>query len=213
MPSVAGELGVARPAIVVDRSHRQLMPRFLVIGSQLEHRVEQVVALGKDVGGDEELVADDPLDGVAPAIELRADPLDHDAAPRADRFGIGLARVDHGFDSAAQALLGRRHGCGATLPDRLTMSPMPLPRRLVVVSLMSVALAACATPRASDSPLRTSSPARSVTAEPTSEPASAPPSAGESPSAAEPPALALEAVASGLEAPINITATPSGRLL
>src|SRR5687768_11148916 len=165
MPPVAGQLGMPRPAIVVDRSHWQLVPRFLVIGAQLEHRVEQVVAIGEDVGGDEELVADDPLDRVASAIELRADPLDHDAAPRADRVGIGLARVDHGVDSATQALLGRRHGCGATLPDRLTMIPMLLPRsRLLLVCLMSVVLAACATPRASDSPLRTPSPAPSVTA-------------------------------------------------
>ena len=51
----------------------------------------------------------------------------------------------------------------------------------------------------------------------TPEPASDSPSARESPIAgeiaAEPPALALEAVASGLDAPINITATPSGWLL
>src|SRR5688500_20190445 len=105
MPSVAGELGVARPAIVVDRSHRQLMPRFLVIGSQLEHRVEQVVTFGEDVGRDEELVADDPLDGMATAIELRADTLDHDAAPRADRLGIELPRHDHSDHCTTTAIL------------------------------------------------------------------------------------------------------------
>jgi glucose/arabinose dehydrogenase len=98
------------------------------------------------------------------------------------------------------------------------MIPMLPPRsRLLLVCLMSVGLAACATPRASDSPLRTPSPPPSVTAEPTREPASNAPAPSSSPTAgeiaAEPPPLTLEAVASGLDAPINITATPSGWLL
>ena len=82
---------------------------------------------------------------------------------------------------------------------------------------MSVGLAACATPRASDSPLRTPSPTPSVTAEPTREAASDGPAPSSSPTtgeiAAEPPPVTLEAVASGLDAPINITATPGGWLL
>jgi glucose/arabinose dehydrogenase len=94
---------------------------------------------------------------------------------------------------------------------------MPLPSRLAIVTLLGVAVAGCATPRASDSPLRTPSPAASVTAVPTPEPASGAPAGSPLPTsveiAAEPPALALEAVGSGIDAPINITATPSGWLL
>ena len=97
VPAVAGQLDVARPAVVLDRPHRRLVPGLLVVGTQEERGVEQVVAVGEDVGGDEQLVADDALDRVAAAVELRADALDHDAAPRADLAGVGLARVGHGL--------------------------------------------------------------------------------------------------------------------
>ena len=118
VPPVAGELDVARPSVVLDRSHRRLVPGLLVVGADEERGVEQVVAIGDDVGRHEQLIADDALDRVSATVELRADPLDHDAAPRADLVGVGLTRVDDGLRHASRALLHRRHGCGATLPDR-----------------------------------------------------------------------------------------------
>ena len=118
VPPVAGELDVARPSVVLDRPHRRLVPGLLVVGTHEERGVEQVVAVGDDVGRDEQLIADDALDRVSAAVELGADPLDHDPAPRADLAGFGLARVGHGLRHAPSTLLHRRHGCGATLPDR-----------------------------------------------------------------------------------------------
>ena len=62
VPAVAEQLDVPRPAVVVDRAHRRLAPLALVVGADEERRVEQVVAVGEDVRGDEQLVADDALD-------------------------------------------------------------------------------------------------------------------------------------------------------
>ena len=68
--AVAEQLHVARPAIVVDRAHRRIAPGGLVVGAEQQHRVEQVVPVGEDVGGHHQLIADDALDRVAPAVQL-----------------------------------------------------------------------------------------------------------------------------------------------
>jgi hypothetical protein len=81
MPPIAGQLGVAGPAVVGDGAHRERAPAGLVVGAQQERGVQQVVAVGEDVGRHDERVADDALDWMAAAVELGADPLDHDAAP------------------------------------------------------------------------------------------------------------------------------------
>ena len=46
--------------------------------------------IGENVGRHQQLIADDALDRVAPAVQLGGDPLDHDAAPAADLIGPGL---------------------------------------------------------------------------------------------------------------------------
>ncbi|CAN5267494.1 PQQ-dependent sugar dehydrogenase [soil metagenome] len=100
------------------------------------------------------------------------------------------------------------------------MLPMLPTRRGLMVLLMSLALAACSTPTESGEPTRsepagepsqpsaTSSPAASAVAStPDPDPSSPPPVAG------DPPGLALDEIASGLNAPTNITTTPDGWLL
>jgi glucose/arabinose dehydrogenase len=96
------------------------------------------------------------------------------------------------------------------------------PMKAVLVTralVLAIALAACsdnapsatppsgtATPSATPSPSATVEPAPSPSETPTAAPT-------DEPIAAEPPALALEQVASGLDAPINVTTTPDGLLL
>ena len=94
------------------------------------------------------------------------------------------------------------------------MAPMPVPHRPLTVLLMAMPLAACSTPSPSPPAGTDASLAPTDTAR-----ASASPSAVESstptaePIAEEPPLLALEEIASGLDAPINITPTSDGLLL
>ena len=96
---------------------------------------------------------------------------------------------------------------------------MLTPGRLLVALVMSVGLAACATPSPSASQPPPASPAGTDESQPAtvggvpSASADATPSATPAPIAAIPPPLALKEVAGGLAAPINITATPDGWLL
>jgi glucose/arabinose dehydrogenase len=96
------------------------------------------------------------------------------------------------------------------------MGPMLRPARALTAFVISLTLAACATPSPSTSSLasdrQAASPTTGVAASPSAE-ASIDGSPTEAPIAAEPPPLALEEVATGLAAPINITATPDGWLL
>ena len=113
---------MARPAIVVDRAHRRIAPGGLVVGAQQERRVEQVVPVGEDVGGHHQLIADDALDRVAPAVQLRRDALDHDAAPAADLVGLGLSASRAARESTSVATARRTLSfvvvmAGPTLPD------------------------------------------------------------------------------------------------
>jgi len=91
---------------------------------------------------------------------------------------------------------------------------MTAPRRPLAVLLVAALLAACSTPSPSPSAGTDPSAGSSQTEEP-SPPASAAasPVPTDEPIAEQPPPLALEEVASGLDAPINITPTPDGLLL
>jgi glucose/arabinose dehydrogenase len=91
------------------------------------------------------------------------------------------------------------------------------PDRVLTALVMSATLAACATPSPSStspaaSPSAPRSPVASARDTAGAEPSEDAP-ASETPIASDPPPLALREVATGLTAPINITATPDGWLL
>jgi glucose/arabinose dehydrogenase len=90
------------------------------------------------------------------------------------------------------------------------MKAVPASRSALLLTLL---LAACATPSPSTAPSAASGPpSRSAAPEPTTTPSGSAVSSGE-PIAADPPPLALEEVATGLDAPISITVSPDGWLL
>ncbi len=94
---------------------------------------------------------------------------------------------------------------------------MLLPRRLLMVVLMSVLLAACGAPPGSPTPSEASvTPTAVATRMPETGAGDGPsvsPAATPAPIAQDPPPLALEPVASGLGSPLNIASTPDGWLL
>jgi glucose/arabinose dehydrogenase len=94
------------------------------------------------------------------------------------------------------------------------MHPMTVVSAARSSLLFGLMLAACATPSSSAAPSSASEPPSTASPSATAEPA---PSGSEAPSgepiAEDPPPLALEEVATGLDAPINITVTPDGWLL
>jgi glucose/arabinose dehydrogenase len=80
--------------------------------------------------------------------------------------------------------------------------------------LLVILLAACSTPSPSAAPSGTPLPEVTPSDEPSPEPtAAASETPGAGPIAEDPPPLALEEIASGLDTPINITVTPDGWLL
>ena len=84
---------------------------------------------------------------------------------------------------------------------------------LLLVVLLAAACSApspSAAPSGSSVPVATPSATKSASPEPTAAPSETP---SEEPIADDPPALALEEVASGLAAPINVASTPDGWLL
>ena len=105
------------------------MPGGLVLRPDLQHGVEQVVPVRIDVGGHQQLVTDDALDGVPASVDLRRDALDDDRAARAHcvlprfcRFlptGFGLVHEDGlggwrnpGLAMAVRAVaMSRKPGC------------------------------------------------------------------------------------------------------
>jgi glucose/arabinose dehydrogenase len=101
------------------------------------------------------------------------------------------------------------------------MGPMPLPRRRLVLLVMSVLVAACGAPDPTASPfgpsatpVASASPPISTGASPDASAASAPSSSPTpEPIADEPPPIAIEPLASGLSAPIGIATGPPGWLL
>ena len=94
------------------------------------------------------------------------------------------------------------------------MGPMPNSLRPLAVLLVAVVLAACATPSPSPSAggerSASAAPTAAATGSATADPS---PAATDVPIAGDPPPLALEEVAAGLDAPINIAGAPDGMLL
>ena len=89
------------------------------------------------------------------------------------------------------------------------------PMKLVPALLLAMMLAACSTPSPSAAPPTASAPGATPAPSESASPEETPPTPEQTaePIAEDPPPLALEEVASGLDAPINITATPDGWLL
>ncbi len=89
------------------------------------------------------------------------------------------------------------------------------PMKLVPALLLAMMLAACSTPSPSAAPPTASAPGATPAPSESASPAETPrtPEPTAEPIAEDPPPLALEEVANGLSAPINITATPDGWLL
>jgi hypothetical protein len=80
MPAEVGDGERALPAIIAERPHRALAPLRFILAPIEEHGRERVVAVGKDVGLDHDLVAERALGGVAPAVDLGLDVFDDDPA-------------------------------------------------------------------------------------------------------------------------------------
>jgi glucose/arabinose dehydrogenase len=89
------------------------------------------------------------------------------------------------------------------------------PMKLVPALLLALMLAACSNPSPSATPPTPSAPGATPAPSESASPEEPPPTPEETaePIAEDPPPLALAEVASGLDAPINITATPDGWLL
>ena len=68
------------PAVVVDEDHRVLAPRRVAGDPRQDRGVDDLVAVGEDVGLDPQGLADDPLHRRAAAVDLRAHRLDHHPA-------------------------------------------------------------------------------------------------------------------------------------
>ncbi len=66
----------AAPTIVVDQLHRGLVPVGLTDDAPFENSGDDVVAILEDVGLDDHVFADDPLDRVTAAIDERFEVLD-----------------------------------------------------------------------------------------------------------------------------------------
>src|SRR5690606_10651677 len=67
------------PAIVDERLHRRFSPLRVARPAVLQPARDPVVTVGEDIRLDVDEVADDPLHGKAPAIDLRAHGFDDDA--------------------------------------------------------------------------------------------------------------------------------------
>ncbi len=132
MPRVAVEPDAPGPAIVVDQAasaaSRQA-PRVAAaaLRPQQQRRVQQVMTIGVDVGRDQQVVAHHSLDRMAPAVELRLDPLDDDPAAGADRLRSRLvsrrAALDRrGADAAAGRQRRDRRVCSAAYEEGVSAS-------------------------------------------------------------------------------------------
>ena len=103
----------AAPSVVRDQAHGGLRPASLVLPADEERRVQQVVAIAEDVGGDAQLVAHDALDRGLAAVHLGIDGLDHDRPARPDGVRPGFERGMGGCGGAREGCSGRRHRLGA----------------------------------------------------------------------------------------------------
>ena len=61
----------AAPAIVVDLRHRRFVPVRFAAQTPFQRRRHDIVAILEDIRFDHEIVAHDPFDRVAPAIDQR----------------------------------------------------------------------------------------------------------------------------------------------
>jgi len=88
----------AMPAIVAEEVHRGFGPSGIVGAAPAQERGHDVVAVGEDIGLDDDRLSHHALDRKPPAIDLGADALDDDpAAPlhRAGRVGLRGAGREH----------------------------------------------------------------------------------------------------------------------
>ncbi len=77
--------------VVAQRLHRHLGPRFLVVVPVEQHRADQVVPVGDDLGLDHHRIADDALDREPSAVDLRRQLRDRDPAPAVQAAHDGAA--------------------------------------------------------------------------------------------------------------------------
>ena len=73
-------LELPAPAVVEQRRHRRLDPGVFALATVEQDERDGVVTVSIGVGLDDDGFADRPLDRETPAVNLRADPLDHDPA-------------------------------------------------------------------------------------------------------------------------------------
>jgi hypothetical protein len=112
------------PAIVGERQHRRFAPRrlgaVLVDAAMQQHGGHAIVTVGEDVGLDDHGVARRAFDGIAAAVDVGCDVLDHHALPgvvwqwhdhvRAARGGAAGWRS--GVAQGRGRLAGRSGFCG-----------------------------------------------------------------------------------------------------
>ena len=126
-----------RPSVVAERFHRDRRP-LCVTGAMIEQRGRyRVVAVGKDVRGDDDPIARRPLDRKPPIVDPRADALDDDAADE----GRVECRINRGsraglvFVVLFAILLTKQKGSrvlGSRVPEnrqtaRISSRPRPAP--------------------------------------------------------------------------------------
>jgi hypothetical protein len=76
--------------VVEAEVHRNGVPVFFFLEFPQQFAANRVVTVGEHVGLDHDFLADDPLDRVAPPVDLRAQRLDHHPRGRGHRSGIVL---------------------------------------------------------------------------------------------------------------------------
>src|SRR5262249_23038191 len=79
---VSSEPEATGPAVIVAVHHRGPVPLRLVDRAMEERGADDVVAVAEDIGPDFEQIADDALDRIAAAVDLRVDGFDDDAIAR-----------------------------------------------------------------------------------------------------------------------------------
>src|SRR4051794_20034406 len=77
---------LALPAVVDERAHPHLAPFFFGLMAVADDRADQIVAVGEDVGLDEDTLALDPLRRKAAVVDLRRYAFDDDALATVKRL-------------------------------------------------------------------------------------------------------------------------------
>src|SRR4051794_30848984 len=81
---------LALPAVVDERAHPHLAPFFFGLMAVADDRADQIVAVGEDVGFDEDTLALDPLRRKAAVVDLRRYAFDDDALATVKRLHVRL---------------------------------------------------------------------------------------------------------------------------